>query len=98
MAIDQLYEQNSKVIKGINGAKFMINIQDESGSLGLEWFRKVEQRNANSEEWKDHHKCSEPFQIEFAETFKNENFKWEFQMYPSQTWVDSSLWCWLITS
>lgn len=50
MAIDQLYEQNSKVIKGINGAKFMINIQDESGSLGLEWFRKVEQRNTNSEE------------------------------------------------
>lgn len=50
MAIDQLYEQNSTVIKGINGAKFMINIQDESSSLGLEWFRKVEQHYTNSEE------------------------------------------------
>ena len=78
IALDQLHEQNNKVIKGISGATSVINRKDEStlnrwalsGPELAEIFSQFEneykQNDQSLPSTKEHHECSKAFQTDFC--------------------------------
>ena len=77
MALDQLHEQNNKVIKGVSGATSLLNREDESAlnrwalcgpdlSRMMEEFEdEYQSKNPNSAEPNKHHELSASFQSDF---------------------------------
>ncbi len=73
MALDQLHEQNNKVVKGVSGATSLINRQDDSALIrwelcGPELSRLLDEFEAAhkvDDELDTHHKCNITFQVDF---------------------------------
>ena len=77
IALDQLHEQNNKVIKSIGGATSVINRKDEStlnrwvlrrlelAEIISQFENEYQQNDQSKPSTKDHHECSKPFQRDF---------------------------------
>ena len=73
MALDQLHEQNNKVVKGVSGATSLINRQDDSALIrwelcGPELSRLLDEFEAGykvDDELDTHHECNTTFQVDF---------------------------------
>ena len=77
IALDQLHEQNNKVIKSISGATSVINRKDESAlnrwalsgpelaEIISQFENEYEQNDQSLTSTKDHHECSKTFQTNF---------------------------------
>ena len=74
MALDQVHEQNNKVIKGVSGATSLLNRGDESALIrwalsGPELSKMLsdfeEQQTPETTDVQDHHECGKSFQTSF---------------------------------